>query len=211
VDCWLVSGGVRTFSGRFLFVVERLLGGVMANAVHSIRVIDGDTVEAMVSGTEFFRNDYKLLSIRIFGVDTPELETFEGMLVRQVVIQVLSSYKEPTVLYRATDKYAGRGVGDIADGPNETFPSLSKFLLSNVLAKPYKGGRKLTWSEADLRELVKRCTSFLSTAAIDQLSRDYTRKAQAITEKGTKQEQDRTGLIYCGAGSLKYVQAVFFN
>ena len=61
----------------------------MANAIHSIRVIDGDTVEAMVAGEGFFKDDYKLLSIRIYGIDTPEKNTLAGKLVKQVVIQTL--------------------------------------------------------------------------------------------------------------------------
>jgi hypothetical protein len=169
----------------------------MANAIHSIRVIDGDTVEAMVAGEGFFKDDYKLLSIRIYGIDTPEKNTLAGKLVKQVVIQTLASYKEPGVLYSTQDKYAGRGVGQIVDGPNMTWPSLGKFLLEHGLAKAYFGGAKKPWTDEELLEVEKKCGLLLP---------EYTRVPMVTMATNDPEQyhtqQERSSLVYFGRGSL---------
>jgi endonuclease YncB( thermonuclease family) len=170
----------------------------MANSIHSIRVIDGDTVEAMVAGTDFFKNDYKLLSIRIYGVDTPEKNTLAGKLVKQVVIQTLASYKQPMVIYAAEDKFSGRGVGDILDGPNPTWPTLAKFLIDNELAKPYYGGAKNAWTDKELLEVEKKCTPLLPLHRIGY-------------QNNIDEEVERSSVVYYGTGSVASTVESYFN
>jgi len=174
----------------------------MANSIHSIRVIDGDTVEAMVAGTEFFKNDYKLLSIRIYGIDTPEKNTLAGKLVKQVVIQTLASYKQPMVIYATEDKYAGRGVGDIVDGPNMTWPTLAKFLLDNELAKRYYGGAKKPWTDKELLEVGKKCSLLLPEYRSEEI-----RIATSINDEQYSLEQERSSVVYYGTGSIRQASA----
>jgi hypothetical protein len=188
----------------------------MANAIHSIRVIDGDTVEAMVAGTDFFKNDYKLLSIRIYGIDTPEKNTVAGKLVKQVVIQKLGSFKQPIVTYHAEDKFSGRGVGDIADD-NATVQSvsllvstvnpqipLSKFLLDNGLARPYYGGKKKPWTDNELTEVVNNCGILLPEYRAEEVVLGYKANAEQYNE-----EEERSSLVYYGTGQALEFPGMF--
>lgn len=185
----------------------------MANAIHSIRVIDGDTVEAMVAGEGFFKDDYKLLSIRIYGIDTPEKNTLAGKLVKQVVIQTLASYKEPGVLYSTQDKYAGRGVGEIVDsatGARRYENSLSSFLLEHGLAKAYFGGAKKPWTDKELLEVERKCSLLLP---------EYTRVPMVTMATNDPEQyhaqQERSSLVYFGTGSVirtgKYYAEGYFT
>jgi hypothetical protein len=174
----------------------------MANSIHSIRVIDGDTVEAMVAGTEFFKNDYKLLSIRIYGVDTPEKSTLAGKLVKQVVIQTLASYKQPMVIYATEDKFSGRGVGDIVDGPNQTWPTLGKFLFEHGLARAYYGGAKKPWTDKELLEVEKKCSLLLPEYHDEQI-----RVATISNDQQYSLEQERSSVVYYGTGSIRQASA----
>jgi hypothetical protein len=174
----------------------------MANSIHSIRVIDGDTVEAMVAGTEFFKNDYKLLSIRIYGVDTPEKNTLAGKLVKQVVIQTLASYKQPMVIYATEDKYAGRGVGDILDGPNKTWPTLASFLFEHGLARAYYGGTKKPWTDKELLEVEKKCSLLLPEYRSEEI-----RIATSINDEQYNLDQERSSVVYYGTGSIRQASA----
>jgi hypothetical protein len=179
----------------------------MGNAIHSIRVIDGDTVEAMVAGTDFFKNDYKLLSIRIYGIDTPEKNTVAGKLVKQVVIQKLGSFKQPIVKYDAEDKFSGRGVGDILDDyairsvtllVSTVRPQvpLSKFLLDNGLARPYYGGKKKPWTDKELLEVERKCSLILPEYHAEEVVFDYKDNAEQYNE-----EEERSSLVYFGTGN----------
>ncbi len=183
----------------------------MANAIHSIRVIDGDTVEAMVAGEGFFKDDYKLLSIRIYGVDTPEKNTLAGKLVKQVVIQTLASYKEPGVRYSTQDKYAGRGVGEIVNitGPGYE-SSLGKFLFEQGLAKAYFGGTKKPWTDKELLEVERKCSLLLPEYARVPMVTMATNDPEQYHAR-----QERSSVIYFGTGSVirtgKYYAEAYFS
>jgi hypothetical protein len=170
----------------------------MVNAIHSIRVIDGDTVEAMVAGTEFFKNDYKLLSIRLYGIDTPEKNTVAGKLVKQVVIQVLSTYKEPLVQYRTEDKFSGRGVGDVEDGSQVDVVTLSEFLLLNRLAKRYYGDKKKPWTDQELYDVENNCNKLLPTYHAEHIVAKYQDNAEQYN-----QEEERLSIVYYSKGYVE--------
>jgi endonuclease YncB( thermonuclease family) len=175
----------------------------MTNSIHSIRVIDGDTVEAMVAGTDFFKNDFKLLSIRIYGIDTPEKNTVAGKLVKQFVIQKLGSYKQPVVMYYAEDKFSGRGVGDIVDDDatnaykEKLQVSLSKSLLAYGLARPYNGGKKSLWTDKELMEVERKCSLLLPEYRAEEVVFGYKDNAEQYNE-----EEERSSLVYYGTGYL---------
>lgn len=111
------------------------------------RVLDGDTVA--------FKADFlpdplkKELSIRIYGVDTPEkghrakctLENERGNSATQFTIQMIQNAKKRQVVILEWDKFGGRVLGDILlDGV-----SLRSQLIEKGLARPYFGEAKKSW------------------------------------------------------------------
>lgn len=112
-----------------------------------IRVIDGDTV---VFRADFLPLELKSeLSLRIWGVDTPE----KGKLAKCSQEQQLSkkaseftknavqSSRKQEIELRSWDKYGGRVLGDLyLDGV-----SLRVLLLKNNLAREYYGAKKQSW------------------------------------------------------------------
>ena len=120
--------------------------GVTYDAVIT-RVIDGDTVA--------FQADFlpaplkKELSIRVFGVDTPE-KGFRGQCASEKARGeqasiftkdlIKASKKRQVVLY-SWDKFGGRVLGDlILDGK-----SLRALLITNGFAREYYGDAKQSW------------------------------------------------------------------
>jgi|TARA_B110000211_G_C13733061_1_gene401135 endonuclease YncB( thermonuclease family) len=111
------------------------------------RVIDGDTVAFEAN---FLPAPLKQeLSIRVFGVDTPEkswrgscdLEKKLGEEASQFTKDMLASGKKIQVAIQSWDKYGGRVLGDIiVDGV-----SLRYALLENGYAREYFGDKKVSW------------------------------------------------------------------
>ena len=120
--------------------------GVIYDAVIT-RVIDGDTVAFQAP---FLPAPLKPeLSIRVFGVDTPE-KGFRAQCVSEdqrgqaatafTKAQINASIKRQVVLMD-WDKYGGRVLGDvILDGK-----SLRQMLISNGFAREYYGEAKQSW------------------------------------------------------------------
>lgn len=112
-----------------------------------LRVIDGDTV---VFAAPFMPDPLpKELSLRIYGVDTPEKgfrshcisESNAGISASEYTKNIIanSTKREITILH--WDKYGGRVLGDVLlNGV-----SLRSLLLQNGYAKPYFGGTKDSW------------------------------------------------------------------
>ena len=120
--------------------------GVIYDAV-IVRVIDGDTVA--------FRADFlpdplkKELSIRVFGVDTPEKghrakcpdEDRRGQMASAFTKQAIAQSTKRQILLMDWDKYGGRVLGDvILDGQ-----SLRQLLIKNGYAREYYGEAKTSW------------------------------------------------------------------
>lgn len=120
--------------------------GVVYDAVIT-RVIDGDTVGFQAS---FLPVPLKPeLSIRIYGVDTPEkgfraqcaAEDQRGQLATVFTKTSISRAKKHQILLMDWDKYGGRVLGDIIlDGQ-----SLRMLLIQNGLAREYYGDAKQSW------------------------------------------------------------------
>ena len=120
--------------------------GVTYDAVIT-RVIDGDTVA--------FQADFlpaplkKELSIRVFGVDTPEKgfraqcpsEAQRGEAASAFTKQLIAASQKRQVVLMDWDKYGGRVLGDvILNGV-----SLRQQLLANGFAREYYGEAKTSW------------------------------------------------------------------
>jgi endonuclease YncB( thermonuclease family) len=111
------------------------------------RVIDGDTVEFEARFLPAPLNP--VLSIRVFGVDTPESgfrakcpeEAILGAAASKFTKDMVAHSKKQQVSLKTWDKYGGRVLGDVLlDGK-----SLSEELVKNGYARPYFGDKKAPW------------------------------------------------------------------
>ena len=115
--------------------------------VEVLRVIDGDTIA--------FKADFlpaplkKELSIRVFGVDTPEKgfrakcpsEDQRGQAATAFTKELVTVAKKRQIVLYDWDKYGGRVLGDIIlDGY-----SLRALLISKGYAREYYGEAKQSW------------------------------------------------------------------
>lgn len=125
-----------------------LLFGLNAQAQYLItRVIDGDTV---AFEAKFLPPPLKPeLSLRIYGVDTPEKgfrakcqqENDRGQAATLFTYNTIRSAKTYRIVIQSWDKYGGRVLGDvIVDGI-----SLRDLLIRNGYAREYYGDAKLSW------------------------------------------------------------------
>ena len=119
-----------------------------------VRVYDGDTLTVFLD--RGFK-DYSTRTVRIRGVNTPELRgatKTQGHKVRNAVSAWLNKHSAMTLIsYALEDDKYGRVLGDIMAAPHGVLSSntLSAYLLANGLAKPYNGGTKTAWTEAELK------------------------------------------------------------
>ena len=122
--------------------------GVTYDAVIT-RVIDGDTVAFQAS---FLPAPLKPeLSIRVFGVDTPEKgfraqcpsEALRGEAASAFTKQMIAASQQRQVVLMDWDKYGGRVLGDvILNGV-----SLRQQLIINGFAREYYGEAKTSWCQ----------------------------------------------------------------
>lgn len=142
------------------FIIGLMMGGLAAAAMAQgkqkegvtydavlTRVVDGDTVAFQAN---FLPDPLKKeLSIRVFGVDTPEKghraqcesENARGQAATAFTkAQINASVKRQVVLMD-WDKYGGRVLGDVLlDGK-----SLRQMLIQNGYAREYYGEAKQSW------------------------------------------------------------------
>ena len=111
------------------------------------RVIDGDTVEFEA---KFLPPPLKqVLSIRVYGVDTPEKgfrakcaeEASKGDAATKYTKELVANGKHNSITIMDWDKYGGRVLGDvIIDGK-----SLRESLIKSGYAREYFGDAKQSW------------------------------------------------------------------
>lgn len=111
------------------------------------RVIDGDTV---AFEAQWLPEPLKKeLSIRVFGVDTPEKsfrakcpsEDAKGQAATKFTKDAVAAGKKLQVVLMDWDKYGGRVLGDVLiDGQ-----SLRGLLIKNGYAREYYGEAKQSW------------------------------------------------------------------
>ena len=122
----------------------------MPSAVYDFpitRVIDGDTVAFQAP---FLPPPLKQeLSIRVFGVDTPEKghrakcpsEAQRGEMATAFTKQQIAQSQRRQIVLMDWDKYGGRVLGDVVlDGR-----SLRQMLIQNGFAREYYGEAKTSW------------------------------------------------------------------
>ena len=114
-----------------------------------MRVIDGDTVEFEAP---FLVDPLpKKLSIRVWGVDTPEKsfrakcekEAAMGAEATKFTKDLVANAKTTQISIYEWDKYGGRVLGDVIIDGN----SLTKMLLDKGYAREYYGDAKQSWCE----------------------------------------------------------------
>ena len=128
------------------------------------RVIDGDTVEGYADMGFYVK---RLVSVRLIGVNTPEKrgrEKAAGLVVRDFVNDwVIENKRNLELVSKEVDKF-GRVLGDLvvvsveSDTPGfkvTTTNSLSVTLLNKKIAKPYKGGKRVPFTQKELDAIVK--------------------------------------------------------
>lgn len=120
--------------------------GVTYDAVIT-RVIDGDTVAFQAP---FLPAPLKPeLSIRVFGVDTPEKghraqcesENARGQAATAFTKQAIAQATQRQVVLMDWDKYGGRVLGDVILNGQ----SLRQMLIANGFAREYYGEAKTSW------------------------------------------------------------------
>jgi endonuclease YncB( thermonuclease family) len=122
----------------------------MPTAVYNFsitRVIDGDTVAFQAP---FLPDPLKKeLSVRVYGVDTPEKgfrakcpqEAQRGEMASAFTKQQVAQAKKRQIVLMDWDKYGGRVLGDVLlDGK-----SLRMMLIQNGFAREYYGEAKTSW------------------------------------------------------------------
>lgn len=112
-----------------------------------IRVIDGDTI---VFAAPFIPDPLpKELSLRIYGVDTPEkgwrakckIEENLGILATDAIQELINNSYRREIVLLDWDMYGGRVLGDVLlDGV-----SIRQILINKGYAKPYYGRKKESW------------------------------------------------------------------
>ena len=111
------------------------------------RVVDGDTVAFQANWLPDPLK--KELSIRVFGVDTPEKsfrakcpsEAARGEAATAFTKQLINASTKRQIILMDWDKYGGRVLGDvILDGK-----SLRQQLIANGFAREYYGEAKTSW------------------------------------------------------------------
>lgn len=135
----LVTFSVATFA-------QQQKTGMLYNVVLT-RVIDGDTVSFQANWLPDPLK--KELSLRVFGVDTPEKgfrakcpqEDQRGQAATAFTKQLVSMSQNKQIILMDWDKYGGRVLGDLLlDGK-----SLRQMLIANGYAREYYGEAKTSW------------------------------------------------------------------
>jgi len=122
--------------------------GVVYDAVIT-RVIDGDTVG--IAATWLPAPLKPELSIRVYGVDTPEKgfraqcpsEAQRGEAASAFTKQMIAASTKRQVVLMDWDKYGGRVLGDVL--LNDV--SLRQQLIANGFAREYYGEAKTSWCQ----------------------------------------------------------------
>ena len=115
--------------------------------VEFTRVIDGDTVAFSASWLPAPLK--KELSLRVFGVDTPEKgfrakcasEDKHGKAASEFTTLLLKSSTKRQIVLMDWDKYGGRVLGDVLLNGQ----SLRQMLISQGFAREYYGEAKTSW------------------------------------------------------------------
>lgn len=128
-----------------LFLLALFAAATNSYQATVLRVIDGDTIRVSI---EIWHEQTVITSIRVRGVDTPELkgkceeERALARKAREFTSTLLSAGSRITLTKIAPDKYGGRYDADVTiiDGRE-----LAAVLIESGLARPYKGEKRGGW------------------------------------------------------------------
>jgi micrococcal nuclease len=99
-----------------------------------VRVIDGDTFEMMI---ELGFGVTQKFSVRLDGIDTPEVSTIKGRQVKEFVRNLIEG-KSVLVTDEGAEKYGrARASIELADGKD-----LTEYLIESKIGVEYHGGKK---------------------------------------------------------------------
>ena len=128
------------------FAQEKKPTGV-AHDLKILRIVDGDTVEFEA---KFLLDPLpKKLSLRVWGVDTPEKggraeckkEADMGDAASKFTKDLVAKAKTTQIVFYKWDKFGGRVLGDVLiDGK-----SLTQMLIEQGYAREYYGDKKQSW------------------------------------------------------------------
>ena len=123
------------------------LKGPYAAAIE--RVVDGDTIAVRVT---IWLNQELTVLVRIRGIDAPEMRSRcaeeRDLADRARARLALMTGDGPVVLTNITgEKYWGRVLADIATAEGG---DVAAAMLAAGLARPYSGGTRLSWCEAEV-------------------------------------------------------------
>lgn len=145
-------------------------------------VKDGDTIEANIN---LGFNLYLRESIRLEGIDTPEIHTTDPLqkLVGLCVTHWLTDYiKSKQLILRTNDKCErdkfGRPLGTILESGND----LSLIIGRADLAKPYQGGKKKKWTREELYFIYARVKQY-TDKVLKALNTDTRKQIRNILKK----------------------------
>ena len=119
------------------------------NMIDLDRLIDGDTLWVVLDLG--FNLQYKA-ELRLDGIDTPEKNTHEGMIVKQKVLNWLKD-KRLKVVSKELDKY-GRSLSEVIDIDKNQ--SLNSYLLENGFARKYAGEKKVSWTSTQIKNILDK-------------------------------------------------------
>jgi endonuclease YncB( thermonuclease family) len=121
--------------------------------VLSYRVIDGDSVECVLDRGF---DDTKTLNCRMMGIDAPDVRTKAGVLVKDVCSNWIEVRSKDLWFHSVKkEKHACRSLGYLYHG-SAPGVSLSVFLLTYQLVRPYDGTIRKEWHEAELEAIIER-------------------------------------------------------
>jgi micrococcal nuclease len=114
-----------------------------------LRVVDGDTVE--IEAPFLLDPLPKKLSVRVWGVDTPEKggrascekEAEMGAAASKFTKELVANAKTTQINLYEWDKFGGRVLGDVIIDGN----SLTAMLIEKGYAREYYGDAKKSWCE----------------------------------------------------------------
>ena len=135
------------FLASSIFAKDTTYGNVLVYSVD--KVYDGDTITVTINGYPAIIGEK--ISVRIYGVDTPELHDKDkvikafALFVRDYVRELINKAKRIELRNIRRGKYFRIVAEVFLDGQ-----SLTKLLLKNKFAKPYFGGHKQQWTRKDV-------------------------------------------------------------
>ena len=121
-------------------------------------VYDGDTVHVIIMLSDFPLK----ISVRLVGIDCPEVrkgkgvtdqEKNVGLRIKKYAKRLFKDQQICDIKLTDKDVYCSRFVGEVYlnDGS-----SMSQHMLTQGLAKPYKGDKKTPWTEEELDRIDRR-------------------------------------------------------